>query len=100
MSEQQQLRLQNHRLKVLQHAQSTGNVAKTCRRYAISRTLFYKWQQRYQEQGGIRNKVLRDCVIAPWEPRVAPGLTHLKWSRRFSIYASIITSVLGAFIPI
>lgn len=58
MSEQQQLRLQNHRLKVLSYAQSTGNVAKTCRRYGISRTLFYRWRQRYQEDGpqGLWNR--------------------------------------------
>src|SRR4028118_1115061 len=51
MSEQQQLRVQEHRLKVLRYAQSTGNVAKTCRRYGISRTLFYQWRTRYQEDG-------------------------------------------------
>src|SRR4028118_202999 len=58
MSEQQQLRLQDHRLKVLHYAQSTGNVAKTCRCYGISRTLFYEWKKRYQEDGvqGLRNR--------------------------------------------
>jgi transposase len=58
MSEQQQLRVQEHRLKFLRYAQSTGNVAKTCRRYGISRSLFYQWRQRYQQDGpqGLRNR--------------------------------------------
>jgi hypothetical protein len=45
-----QLRLQNWRLKVLQEAHSSGNVARTCRRYGISRKTFYLWRSRYNAE--------------------------------------------------
>ena len=58
MTEHQQQRLQKRRLQVLQEAASCGNVAKTCRRYGISRELFYRWRRRYQAQGlaGLRDQ--------------------------------------------
>src|SRR4028118_1171546 len=58
MTEQHQQRVQNWRLKVLRHAESTGNVAKTCRYYGISRTLFYQWRKRYKAEGldGLRDR--------------------------------------------
>jgi transcriptional regulator of acetoin/glycerol metabolism len=43
MTEHEQRRLVNHRLAVLHHAaEVTGNVARTCRYYGISRQTFYK----------------------------------------------------------
>jgi transposase InsO family protein len=57
-----QRRLVAHRLAVLQHAaEVTGNVAKTCRYYGISRNTFYKWLRRYEEQGeqGLRDRSSR-----------------------------------------
>ncbi len=86
MTEQQQLRLQNHRLKVLHHAQSTGNVAKTCRRYAISRTLFYQWRQRYREQGleGLRDRPLgaKSCPRSH-PPEVVEKILYLRQHYHF-----------------
>ena len=42
-----------HRLAVIRHAQEvSGNVAKTCRYYGISRQVYYKWLRRY-EAGGL-----------------------------------------------
>jgi transcriptional regulator of acetoin/glycerol metabolism len=35
--------IQAFRLRVLSEAQRSGNVSATCRRYGISRTLFYRW---------------------------------------------------------
>jgi transposase-like protein len=37
---------------MLRHAEEvTGNVARTCRYYGISRQCFYKWLHRYEEHG-------------------------------------------------
>jgi transposase-like protein len=35
----------------------SGNVAKTCRDYGVSRPTYYKWLQRYEEHGieGLRD---------------------------------------------
>src|SRR5256714_15247323 len=38
------------RLRVLEHAQASGNVSETCRVFGISRTRFYEW--RGQAAGG------------------------------------------------
>ncbi|SED92699.1 helix-turn-helix domain-containing protein [Streptomyces sp. TLI_105] len=57
--EQQRDRQAQHRLAVLRHAEEvTGNVALTCRYYGISRTCFYKWLRRYQDEGleGLRDR--------------------------------------------
>ena len=41
-----------HGLAIIRHAQElTGNVAKTCRYYGISRQVSYKWVRRYEEGG-------------------------------------------------
>jgi len=70
MTEHQQLRLQNWRLKVLQEAEATGNVSRTCRRYGISREIFYRWRRRYQAQGMAG---LRDRSCAPHHsPKATP----------------------------
>ena len=34
------------RLRVLQEAHRIGNVSATCRRYDVSRTVFYRWRGR------------------------------------------------------
>jgi transposase InsO family protein len=62
MTEREQRRLVNHRMAVLEHAREvTGNVAQTCRYYGISRQTFYKWRNRYEEQGleGLRDRSSR-----------------------------------------
>jgi transposase-like protein len=51
MTTSEQRRLTNWRLKILQVAASAGNVARTCRHFAISRKTFYTWRQRYHEHG-------------------------------------------------
>ena len=52
MTERDQRRIVNHRLAVLQHAgEVTGNVSQTCRYFGISWPTFYKWRNRYEEQG-------------------------------------------------
>src|SRR6187397_1665843 len=51
MTKTEQVRITTWRSKVLQHAVAIGNVARTCRRFGISRKSFYKWQRRFVEHG-------------------------------------------------
>ena len=62
MDDREQQRKIRHRLAVLRHAEEvSGNVAATCRYYGISRTLFYKWRNRFDELGaeGLRDRSSR-----------------------------------------
>ncbi|MGW2680891.1 helix-turn-helix domain-containing protein [Streptomyces sp. NPDC001436] len=59
---QQQDGQAQRRLAVLRLAEEvTGNVSLTCRYYGISRSCFYKWQRRYQDEGieGLRDRSAR-----------------------------------------
>jgi transposase-like protein len=52
MTERELDRRAAHRLAIIHHAQElTGNVAKTCRYYAISRQVYYKWLRRSEAEG-------------------------------------------------
>ena len=52
MTKTEQTRLKTWRLKVLQHAgERSGNVARTCRHFGISRQAFDKWKRRYEAHG-------------------------------------------------
>jgi len=58
MTEREQSRNVAKRLAMIRHFEEvSGNVAKTCRYYGISRPTFYKWFRRYQELGpeGLRD---------------------------------------------
>jgi len=46
------------KLRVLEHAQDSGNIAKTCRYFGIPRSLFYLWIAAYREHGldGLKRK--------------------------------------------
>lgn len=62
MSEKEILRNQRWRLGIIHHAEEvTGNVAKTCRYFGISRTAFYRWYERHQKYGveGLRDRSRR-----------------------------------------
>jgi len=39
------------KLRILKHAQKTGNVSKTCRYFGISREIFYQWKRAYEALG-------------------------------------------------
>ena len=39
------------KLRILQYAEETGHVAKTCRYFGIGRSSFYRWRQAYTERG-------------------------------------------------
>lgn len=51
MTKSEQVRLTSWRRRVLQHAADEQNVARTCRRFGISRKSFYKWKRRHAEHG-------------------------------------------------
>ena len=62
MTEEELERGARRRLAVIRHAQEvSGNVAKTCRYYGISRNLYYKWYRRYETDGvaGLRDRSRR-----------------------------------------
>ena len=46
------------RRRILDHADESGNVAKTCRYFGIPRSLFYVWRIAYRQHGdeGLRRK--------------------------------------------
>jgi transposase len=70
MTNSEQRRLTNWRLKLLQAAEEAGNVARTCRHFAISRKTFYKWRQRRHAYGDAG---LADRNTAPHRsPRATP----------------------------
>jgi len=54
----QQQRDIKRKLAVLEHAKESGNVAKTCRRFGISRQCFYNWQRAFDRRGeaGLVNR--------------------------------------------
>ena len=39
------------RLRAIHRAEAVGNVSAVCRELGISRTLFYRWRQRYERHG-------------------------------------------------
>jgi len=47
------------KLRVLEHAQRTGNVRKTCRYFGVPRSNFYNWRKRYEQEGelGLARKI-------------------------------------------
>lgn len=46
-------RIIQRKLKVLWHAERTGNVAKTCRYFGIGRASFYRWKAAYEAHGEL-----------------------------------------------
>ena len=39
------------KLRILQHAEETGHVAKTCRYFGVGRSSFYRWHEAYRKHG-------------------------------------------------
>jgi hypothetical protein len=46
------------KLRILEHAQTSGDVSRTCRYFGIGRASFCRWRQAYQSKGeaGLANK--------------------------------------------
>ncbi len=55
------------RVRVLREAERTGNVSATCRRHGVSRTVFYRLRQRFEQYGadGVHPKRRRAAVGRP-----------------------------------
>jgi transposase InsO family protein len=86
-SEKDLLRRAKRRLAVLQHAEEvSGSVAATCRYYGISRTVFYRWKRRYEDEG---LDGLKDRSSAPMhcpnvtQPEVIDKIVHLRQHYHF-----------------
>lgn len=69
MTKGEQARLTAWRLRVLQQAAEARNVARTCRRFGISRKSFYKWKRRHTEYGDA------GLCDRPRAPRRSPRAT-------------------------
>jgi transposase InsO family protein len=69
MTKTEQLRVTTWRSKILQHAAAISNVARTCRRFGISRKTFYKWRRRFLEHGDA------GLCDRPLTPRGVPRAT-------------------------
>ena len=54
-SDQREIR---RKLRILEHAEATGKVSKTCRYFGIGRASFYRWRHAYRLHGepGLANK--------------------------------------------
>ena len=48
--------------RVLEHADKSGNVAKTCRYFGIPRSSFYRWRNVFLEHGGHQNCKIIDLA--------------------------------------
>ncbi|MDH3299873.1 MAG: IS481 family transposase [Acidimicrobiia bacterium] len=87
MNEQELQRQAKHRLAILRHAEEvSGNVAATCRYYGISRTRFYRWRRRYDEQGlaGLKDKSRRPHTSPNATPEEVIGkVVHLRQHYHF-----------------
>lgn len=48
----------SRKLRILQHAEQTGDVSKTCRYFGIGRSSFYRWQAAHRKYGaaGLVNR--------------------------------------------
>jgi transposase InsO family protein len=65
MTDRERDRNAARRLAILRHAREvTGNVARTCRYYGITRQVYYTWLRRYEELGleGLRDRSRRPHV--------------------------------------
>jgi transposase-like protein len=51
MTKQSENKLAHRRLQMLEFAETLGNISEACRKMGISRSQFYEYKKRYQEQG-------------------------------------------------
>lgn len=72
----------SHKLKVFEHAASSGNVAFTCRHFGISRETYYQWKRAFLVHGeqGLSNS--KPCPENPKLRTPAPIEEKIIYSRR------------------
>ncbi len=69
------------KLRVLEHAQGSGNIAKTCRYYGVPRSLFYLWRAAYEKHGpeGLkRKKPIPKSHPNQTPPEIVEKILHLR----------------------
>ena len=67
--------------RILEHAQTTGNIIRTCRYFGVSRSTFYLWRGAFQthgEQGLIRKKPIPHRMPNQTPPEVVEKVLHLR----------------------
>ncbi|MFT5098605.1 MAG: hypothetical protein ACI9UK_002203 [Candidatus Krumholzibacteriia bacterium] len=58
----------NRRLRILKHAQESGNVNLTCRYFGIGRFAYYEWQAKFH--GHVEDTGVRHVYIKPRSPQL------------------------------
>ena len=68
------------KLRILQYAEETGNIRKTCRHFGIPRSLFYIWRGKYELEGeaGLAPKKPQWTHPATIKPEVVEKVLHLR----------------------
>lgn len=67
--------------RVLEHAERTGNVSKTCRYFGIARSNFYIWRQAYREHGDaglVSKKPIPRSHPKQTPPEIIEKVLHLR----------------------
>jgi transposase len=69
------------KLKVLRHAEKTGQVARTCRYFGVGRSSFYRWKAAYEQRGeaGLVNaKPIPKNPANQTPPEIVEKVLHLR----------------------
>src|SRR5690606_26788179 len=92
------------KLRILQHAEKTGHVDRTCRYFGIGRASFYRWKSAYERdgEGGLVNaKTIPKNPPTQTPPEVAEKVLHcgryapLPSSRQCGLYKSCFPMCYG-----
>ena len=67
------------KLHILQYAEETGHLAKTCRYFGIGLTNFYRWCQSYKKYG--EDGLINRAPVPKWHASRTPIYCHLLAAR-------------------
>ena len=67
------------KLRILQYAEETRHVAKTCRYFGIDRTSFYRWRQSYEKYG--EDGLINRPSVPKWHANRTPVYCHFLAAR-------------------
>lgn len=91
----------SHKIRILNHAQESGNVSKTCPYFGVSRETFYQWERAHDRNG---ERALINSKPCPQNPKlrtpsdsVARIISECKESSTTLIYAVIWKRLLTNF---
>jgi nitroimidazol reductase NimA-like FMN-containing flavoprotein (pyridoxamine 5'-phosphate oxidase superfamily) len=91
----QQQRDIKRKLAVLQHAQESGNVALTARRFGISRQCYYKWKHAHEQHGEAARKAACLCALPEVCIEVSQPIRVTSGQRACDDWTSHHESVIG-----